>query len=154
MQFSSLSRRRREAKAGREHFYGNPSLSGAMDGRLHVLYTFRGRAVKHVIVDEAWIMAGGTGVEKAASKAGPKGGPDERLSKGEFKGDTDNIAVPNPTFPRKDDPRVVADPTSKPLPGGVRGVACCEAQKNAEREEELKEELLMDVSEVGKKRRR
>jgi hypothetical protein len=58
---SDTANARREAKAGREHFYGNPSISGATDGRLHVMYTFRGRALKHVIIDEAWIMAGGTG---------------------------------------------------------------------------------------------
>jgi|AntAceMinimDraft_5_1070358.scaffolds.fasta_scaffold10655_4 hypothetical protein len=33
---------RRAPLAGREHFYGNPSVSSTWDGRLHVLYTYRG----------------------------------------------------------------------------------------------------------------
>jgi len=45
-------------RPGQEHFYGSPSVVGALDGRLHVLYTYRGAAIKHVIVDEAWVMAG------------------------------------------------------------------------------------------------
>ena len=144
--------RRREAKPGREHFYGNPALAGSLDGRLHVLYTFRGRAIKHVIVDEAWVMAGGTEKEKTESKSGVNGGPDPRLSKGVFKGDTENVAVPNPKTPAKDDPRLEADPSAKPSTGGVRGVPCCEEQRRAEAEEEMKEELMSEVYEAGKKK--
>ena len=135
--------RRRESRAGRKHFYGNPTVAGTMDGRLHVLYTFRGRAVKHVIVDEAWVMAGGTGAEKLEAK-------DERLSKGVFKGDTENVADPNVPAVKPDDPRVVADPAAKPQTGGVRPVPCCQRARDEEAEE-VKEELLAEVAEMGRK---
>ena len=74
-----------------------------------------------------------------------------------FKGDAENVAVPNPPAPAKDDPRVEADPTAKPLTGGVRGVACCydaRQQKAEEAEKEMKEELMSEVYEVGKKKKK
>mmetsp|Transcript_46141 Transcript_46141/g.88044 ORF Transcript_46141/g.88044 Transcript_46141/m.88044 type:complete len:492 (+) Transcript_46141:167-1642(+) len=49
--------------------YSYPSVIQTKDGNIHVGYTFRRKTMKHVVVNEAWIMAGGThGVFKGDSK--------------------------------------------------------------------------------------
>jgi predicted neuraminidase len=39
--------------------FSYPSLCQGPDGRIHISYTFRRRSIKHVEVNEAWIMEGG-----------------------------------------------------------------------------------------------
>ena len=43
------------------HRYSYPSLAQDLEtGMVHVAYTYRKRFIKHVVVDEAWVMRGGT----------------------------------------------------------------------------------------------
>jgi len=35
-----------------------PSVHQTADGRLHVAFTFHRKAIEHVVVDPAWVVAG------------------------------------------------------------------------------------------------
>jgi len=47
-------------KRGRKAFweYSYPTVMQTHDGHIHVAYTYRRQTIKHVVVDEAWIMSG------------------------------------------------------------------------------------------------
>ena len=49
-----------------------PALLETSDGLLHIVFSYRKKAIKHVIVDEAWIMAGpvSKGIFKGHSSPG------------------------------------------------------------------------------------